>query len=53
MFIITPKSNKSLYDNPKIFQPIVFINTLDKLIKKAISNRLQVYSIASNFLHPN
>jgi len=29
------------------------INTSGKLIEKAISNRLQVYSIASNFIHPN
>ena len=26
---------------------------LDKLIKKVMSNKLQVYIIISNFLHPN
>ena len=28
-------------------------DTLDKLIKKVMSNKLQVYIITSNFLHPN
>ena len=28
-------------------------DTLDKLIKKVMSNKLQVYFITSNFLHPN
>ena len=53
MTIIIPKPNKSLYDSPKLFRPIVFLNTIDKLIKKFISNRLQFHMIANNFIYHN
>ena len=42
-----------MYDTPKAFYPIILLNTLEKLIEKAISNILQVYSIASNYIHLN
>jgi len=49
--IIIPKPNKSSYDQPKAFQPIVFLNTLGKLIEKVIAERLQ-FTVASNdFIH--
>ena len=51
--IIITKPNKTSYNSPKSFQPIVLLNILRKLIKKAISNRLQVHFITSDFLHPN
>jgi len=51
--IIIPKLNKLSYDTPRLFQPIVLLNTIGKLIEKAISNRIQVHSIVTNFLHPN
>jgi len=51
--IIIPKPNKSLYDSPKSFWPIVLLNTIGKLIEKVISNRIQIHAISSNFLHPN
>jgi len=51
--IIIQKPNKPLYDTSKIFQPIVLLNMLGKLIEKAISKRLQIHSIASNFIYPN
>ena len=51
--IIIPKSNKSSYNTSKSFWPIVLLNTIRKLIKKAISNRIQIYTITLNFLHPN
>ena len=35
----------------KAFYPIVLLNILGKLIKKAISNRLQVHTIISNFTY--
>jgi len=38
--IIISKLNKVLYDTPKMFRPIVLLNTLDKLIEKAIGERL-------------
>ena len=40
MFITILKPNKSAYNNSKVFQPIVFLNILGKLIEKVISNRL-------------
>ena len=40
MTIIIPKPNKILYNSLKSFKPIVLLNTLGKLIKKFISNRL-------------
>jgi len=51
--IIIPKPNKSLYDFPKSFRSIVLLNTIGKLIEKVISNRIEVHTISSNFLHPN
>ena len=49
--IIIPKPNKSLYDQPKAFRPIVLLNTLGKLIEKVIAERLQ-FTVASNdFIH--
>jgi len=52
-FIIISKPNKLSYDTPKSFQPIILLKIIRKLIEKAISNRIQVYSITLNFLHPN
>ena len=49
IIIIIIKLHKLSYNTSKIFQPIVFLNIL---IEKAIS-RLQIYSIASNFIHSN
>ena len=51
--IIISKLNKLVYNSPKTFYPIVLFNTLGKLIKKVISNRLQTYLIASNFIYLN
>jgi len=49
--IVILKSNKSSYDLPKSFRPIVLLNTLGKLIKKVISDRLQFLAILNNFIH--
>ena len=38
--IIIFKPNKASYDSPKMFQPIVLLNILGKLIEKVISKRL-------------
>ena len=51
--IIIPKLNKTSYDFPKSFHPIVLLNTLSKLIEKAIGERMQFYSISNNFIYPN
>ena len=49
--IIIPKPNKELYDSSKIFKPIVLLNTIEKLIEKVISKRLQFYIYSNNFIH--
>ena len=51
--IVIPKPNKQSYDNPKSFRPIILLNTLGKLIEKAIAERIQ-FTVASNdFIHPS
>jgi len=47
--IIIPKPKKALYDSPKVFELIVLLNTLGKLIEKV--NRLQFHAISNNFIH--
>jgi len=49
--IIILKPNRSLYNTSKTFQPIVLLNMVGKLIRKFISNKIQVYSITSNFIY--
>ena len=51
--IIIPKPNKASYDSPKILCLIILLNTLEKLIKKVIGEKLQFYLISNNFVHPN
>jgi len=50
--VVIPKPNKQSYDNPKAFHPIVLLNTLGKLIEKAIAERLQFTIAANDFIHP-
>ena len=40
IMIVIPKPNKQLYDFSKLFRPIVLLNTVGKLIKKVIGERL-------------
>jgi len=49
--IVIFKPNKVSYDSPKLFRPIVLLNTLGKLIEKVISDRLQFHTISNNFIH--
>jgi len=51
--VIIPKPNKSLYDSPKSFRPIVLLNTLGKLIEKVIGERIQFHVITNDFIHPS
>ena len=51
--IVIPKLNKSLYDHPKAFHPIVLLNTLGKLIEKVVAERLQFIVMSNNFIHPS
>ncbi|KAJ2921337.1 hypothetical protein H1R20_g15757, partial [Candolleomyces eurysporus] len=39
VLVIITKPNKLSYSTPKVFRPIVLLNTLGKLIEKMISNR--------------
>jgi len=49
--IVISKPNKTSYDSPKAFRPIVLLNTLGKLIEIVISNRLQLHVVSNNFIH--
>ena len=49
--VIISKPNKPAYDNLKSFRSIVLLNTLGKLIKKVITERLQFHVIKNNFIH--
>jgi len=51
--VVIPKPNKSSYDNPKAFHPIVLLNTLGKLIEKLIAEQLQFTAASNNFIHPS
>ena len=51
--IIIPKPNKTSYNQPKAFCPIVLLNTLGKLIEKVVANRLQFIVMRNNFIHPS
>jgi len=51
--VIILKPNKTSYNTPKLFRPIVLLNTMGKLIEKVISNRLQFHLLANGFLDPN
>ena len=51
--VVIPKPNKKLYDSPKSFRPIVLFNTVGKLIKKVIRERLQFNTVLNDFIYPS
>ena len=51
--VVIPKPNKTSYNNPKAFRPIVLLNTLGKLIEKVIAERLQHLVASNDFIHPS
>jgi len=51
--VIIPKPNKLLYNSPKSFRPIILLNTLGKLIKKIIGERIQFHIVTNDFIHPS
>ena len=53
MLIIIPKPNKLSYNSFKTFCFIILLNTLEKLIEKILSSRIQAYSITSGFVYSN
>ena len=49
--MIIPKPNKMVYNHPKSFHPIALLNTLGKLIKKVIAEKLQFLVVRNDFIH--
>ena len=49
--VVIPKPNKLVYDQPKSFQSIVLLNTLDKLIEKVVTKKLQFLITKNDFIH--
>ena len=41
------------YNSSKCFCPIILLNILEKLIEKAIRERMQFQVISKNFVHSN
>jgi len=51
--VVIPKPNKISYDSPKVFHPIVLLNTLGKPVEKVIAERIQFIVASNNFIHPS
>ena len=51
--VIIPKPNKLSYNSPRLFRPIILLNTLGKLIEKVIGERIQFHVIANDFIYPS
>ena len=51
--VIIHKLNKPAYDHPKAFCSIVLLNTLGKLIKKVIAERIQFIVAGNSFIYPS
>jgi hypothetical protein len=51
--VVIPKPGKPSYDTPKLFCPIILLNTLGKMFEKMLSNRLQFEAAEHGVLHPN
>jgi len=51
--VIIHKPNKTAYDSPKSFRPIVLLNTIRKLIEKVIAECLQFHIAKNDFIHPS
>ena len=49
--IIIPKPNKSAHDSPKLYQPIVLLNTIRKLFEKMIGEHFQFHTTSNSFIH--
>ena len=49
--VIISKPNKTSYNLPRLFHPIILPNTTSKLFEKIIRERLQFLLISNNFIH--
>ena len=51
--VVIPKPNKTTFNSPKLYCPIVLLNTIGKLFKKMIGEHLQFHMISNNFIYPS
>ena len=51
--VIIPKPGKPSYSTPKLFHPIVLLNTLGKLVEKMLSHRMQYDGVQHGTFQPN
>ena len=49
--VVIPKPNKVMFDSPKLYHPIVLLNTIGKLFEKMIGECFQFHTISNNFIH--
>ena len=49
--VVIPKPNKTTFDSPKSYRPIVLLNIIRKLFEKIIGECLQFYMISNSFIH--
>ena len=53
IMVVISKPNKATFNSPKLYCPIVLLNTIGKLFKKMIGEHLQFHMILNNFIHPS
>jgi hypothetical protein len=51
--VIIPKPGKPQHDTPKMFRPIVLLNTLGKLFEKMLVQRMQYDAVCLGIFHSN
>jgi len=49
--VVIPKPNKAMFDSPKLYQPIILLNTIEKLFEKIIGKHFQFHTISNSFIH--
>jgi hypothetical protein len=53
VLVIIPKLGKPCHDMPKIFRPIVLLNTIGKLFEKMLAQRMQFDTVRLGIFHSN
>jgi hypothetical protein len=51
--VIIPKLGKLCHDTPKMFHPIVLLNTIGKLFEKMLAQCMQYDTVQLGIFHPN
>jgi len=51
--VVIPKPNKASFNSPKLYHPIILLNTIGKLFEKMIGECLQFHMISNSFIHPS